>query len=87
VVKSTTTMSVELQRKINALMYRKHITTRSLLIIVHPEVLHRLKSEDSALLVELERRHEARFTFRSDPSYHREQISICNAETGEELKL
>jgi len=33
---STTTMSVELQRKINALMYRKHITARSLLIIVHP---------------------------------------------------
>ncbi len=87
VVKSTTTMSVELQRKINALMYRKHITARSLLIIVHPEVLHRLKTEDSALLVELERRHEARFTFRSDPSFHREQLSICNAESGEELKL
>ncbi len=87
VVKSTTTMSVELQRKINALMYRKHITARSLLIIVHPEVLHRLKSEDAALLVDMERKHEARFTFRSDPNFHREQITICNAETGEELKL
>ncbi len=87
VVMSTMTMSVEIQRKINALMYRKKGGVHDLLIVVHPEVLQRLKTEDSELLVDLERRHEARFTFRSDPTYHREQIMIADPETGKEFRV
>jgi len=86
-IKSTKTMSVEIQRKITAVMYRKRGAIGNLLIVVHPEVLQRLKSEDSELLVELERKHSARLTFRADASFHREQITIANADTGEELRV
>lgn len=87
VVMSTMTMSVEIQRKINALMYRKKGGVNNLLIVVHPEVLQRLRSEDTEHIVDLERRHQARFTFRSDPSYHREQIMIADADSGEEFRI
>lgn len=87
VVKSTMTMSVELQRKINALMYRKQGASKDLLIVVHPEVLQRLKAEDGEVISELMRRHQAKFTFRSDPTFHREQLTIANAATGEEFRI
>ncbi len=87
VVMSTMTMSVEIQRKINALMYRKKGGLNNLLIVVHPEVLQRLKAEDTEHIVDLERRHQARFTFRADPSYHREQIMIADNDTGEEFRV
>ena len=87
VVKSTMTMSVELQRKITALMYRHKGATKDLLIVVHPEVLQRLKAEDSDLIADLMRRHSAKFTFRSDPNFHREQLTIGNAATGEEYRI
>lgn len=87
IVKSVISMSVELQRKINALMYRKAGAAKDLLIVVHPEVLQRLKSDDSELISELMRRYSAKFTFRGDPSYHREQLMIANATTGEEYRI
>ena len=86
-IKSTETMSVELQRSINAIMQKFPDSQHDLLIIVNPEVMHRLRTEDDQLLVELERKHHGRLTFRSDPTYHREQVMISNAVTGEEFKL
>ncbi len=86
IVKSAMTMSVELQRKIAALMYREHGRPEHLVITIHPDVLQRLKTEDSQLLVELERRHSVRFTFRSDPSFHREQITIADGQSGDEYR-
>lgn len=85
VVKSTMTMSVELQRKIGALMFRNNGANQNLLIIVHPDVLQRLKTSDSELIADLQRRHHAKFTFRSDPNYHREKITIEDLDTGETL--
>lgn len=86
-VKSTESMSVEIQRKISAVMYRKRGSVSNLLIVVHPEVLQRLRSLDSELFVELERKHSLRLTFRADASYHREQLTIANGDTGEEIKI
>jgi len=85
-VKSTETMSVELQRKINGIMYHNKGATNNLLLTVHPEVLQRLKTDDKELIADLQRRHSAKLTFRSDPSYHREQIMVANADTGEEIR-
>jgi len=85
VVKSTMTMSVELQRKITALMYRNKGANQNLLIVVHPDVMQRLKTEDSELIADLQRRHSARFTFRADPTFHREKILIEDQDTGETL--
>jgi len=86
-VKSTMTMSVELQRQISAILQKYPDSQHDLIIVVSPEVMHRLRTEDDQLLVELERRHHGRLTFRSDPGYHREKVLITNADTGKEMKL
>jgi ribonuclease G len=88
-VKSALSMSVEIQRKISEVLRRlrekgskeqPHIR-----IYVHPEVLNRLRTEDEALLVELEKKLQGKLSFRSDPSFHFEQFKICDATTGAEL--
>ena len=85
-VKTPLTMSVELQRRLVSVLGRAKDDQKSLIVIVHPEVLNRLKTEDGELLVDLERKYQARLTFRSDPAFHREQITLANATTGEEIR-
>jgi ribonuclease G len=48
-------------------------------------VLNRFKSEDSALLGELERSHSGRLIFRSDPTLNRERFAIIDARTEKTL--
>ncbi|MEZ5300204.1 MAG: ribonuclease E/G [Verrucomicrobiales bacterium] len=86
-IKSTMTMSVELQRRINTILQQYPDSQHDLLIVVNPEVMQRLRTEDEQLLADLERRHHGRLTFRSDPTFHREQVTIANATTGEEIKV
>jgi ribonuclease G len=85
-VKTPITMSVELQRRLSALLGRLPEADRSILVVVHPDVMQRLKTEDGEHLVALERKYGARLTFRTDPSYHREHFTLANAQTGEEIK-
>jgi ribonuclease G len=85
-IKTPLTMSVELQRRLNSVLPRLADGQRNIVVIVHPDVMQRLRTEDDKLLVDLERKHQARLTFRSDPSYVREQVVVANADTGEELK-
>ena len=86
-IKSTTTMSVELQRRLNAIFQRPNEQNLDLIIVVHPDVMNRLRTQDDAHLAELQRRHAGRLTFRSDPTYHREQVLISNADTGKEVTV
>jgi ribonuclease G len=85
-VKNTMTMSVELQRALHAVM-RKHIDTiHEIKVIVHPDLLQRLRTEDEEHLVDIERRYGGRLSFRPDPTLHREKFTITDAATGGELK-
>lgn len=86
-VKTPLTMSVELQRRLSAILTRGRAEHKNLLVVVHPDVLNRLKTEDSEHLVELERKYQARLTFRSDPTFHREQLIVANAQTNEEIRV
>jgi ribonuclease G len=86
-VKTPLTMSVELQRRLGVILGRGKDEYRNLLVVVHPEVMNRLRKEDGELLVELERKYGARLTFRSDPAFHREQVYLANAETNEEIRV
>ncbi|CAN5374265.1 ribonuclease G [soil metagenome] len=86
-IKSTLSMSVELQRQITSIMQKYPDDHHDLVIVVNPEVMHRLRTEDGELLVELERRHHGRLTFRSDPTYHREKVLISDAVTNREVKV
>lgn len=84
-IKSTTSMSVELQRKLHSLLPTLPENRRDVLVLVHPDVLQRLRTEDAELLLEIERKHLCRLTFRSDPTLHRERLLISDALTGQEL--
>jgi ribonuclease G len=85
-VKTPITMSVELQRRLSAVLGRLEESDRSVLVVVHPDVMQRLKTEDGEHLVALERKYGARLTFRTDPTYHREHFTLANAQSGEEIK-
>jgi ribonuclease G len=81
------TMSVELQRQLHLVMRKYQDTIHDVKIIVHPHVMNRLRTEDEELLVDIERKYAGRLTFRSDPTYHHEQFTITDANTGSELKV
>lgn len=80
-VKTTMTMSVEIQRKLNTVIQRNEGEYGDLIVMVNPEVLNRFKKEDSKILVELERSHNGRLIFRTDASLHREKFAIIDAAT------
>jgi ribonuclease G len=86
VVKSPMTMSVELQRALHTVMRKHQETVHEVKVIVHPDLLNRLRTEDEEHLVDIERRYSGRLSFRSDPTYHQEKFVIMNAISGEELR-
>lgn len=86
-VKSTITMSVEIQRKLGEILKKRHRDESDfqLRIVVNPSVLERLRTEDEKLLIEMEKRYFGKLSFRGDPSFHAEQFKIVNVSSGEEL--
>ncbi len=90
IVKSATTMSVELQRKLSSvvrrLQGRNDGKEYSLRVLVHPSILERLRSEDAELLVRMERLFGVKLAFRADLNYHVENFKIINAVTNEEYR-
>jgi ribonuclease G len=86
-VKSTLTMSVEIQRKLGEIL-KKRTRDESdfqLRIVVNPTVLERLRTEDEKLLIELEKRYFGKLSFRADPAFHAEQFKIVNVTNNEDL--
>ena len=90
IVKSATTMSVELQRKLSSVVRRLQLRNDgkeySLRVLVHPSILERLRSEDADLLVRIEKLFGVKLAFRADLNYHVENFKIINAITGEEYR-
>lgn len=90
IVKSATTMSVELQRKLSSVVRRLQLRNDgkeySLRVLVHPSILERLRSEDAELLVRMEKLFGVKLAFRADMNYHVENFKIINALTGEEYR-
>ena len=85
VVKSPMTMSVEIQRALHTIM-RQNPYVHDVRVIVNPEVLNRLKTEDEELLIEIERKYSGRLTFRTDPTYHLEKFLVLDGSNNQELK-
>ena len=84
-VKSYETMSVEIQREISRIL-RKHPEVHEIKVVVHPGVLHRLRTEDDELLVELQRRCAGQFSFKADPAANIEDFKILNGATDQPLE-
>ena len=86
-VKSSLTMSVEIQRKLVEILKKRgrEETDFQLRIVVNPVVLDRLRKEDEKHLIELEKRYFGKLSFRAEPAMHAEQFKIVNVTTNEEL--
>jgi ribonuclease G len=86
-VKSAESMSVEIQRKLAEILKKRSRdeTDFQLKIIVSPSVLDRLRNEDNALFIEMEKRFYGKLSFRPEPSLHAEQFKIINGVTNEEI--
>jgi ribonuclease G len=85
-IKNTMTMSVELQRALHGVMRRNIETIHEIKVIVNPDLLNRLRTEDEELLIDIERRYGGRLSFKPDPALHREKFVLTDATTGAELK-
>lgn len=90
IVKSSRTVSVEIQRKITSIVRRVRSRDNDnqelhLRVTLHPENLERLRTEDEGRLVVIENEHGVKLSFRADPGFHVENFNIVNAETNEEL--
>ena len=90
IVKSSRTVSVEIQRRITAIVRRVRNREHSseelhLRVSLHPENLERLRTEDEKRLVIIEQEHAVKLSFRADPNFHLENFNITNAETDEVL--
>lgn len=85
VVKSVTTTSVELQRRLQHVLRRKRGTTK-LRVLVHPRVMERLRSEDAEILSEMERDFQGELEFRPDPGLHLEEFHIQDQQTGKTIR-
>ena len=86
-VKSSLTMSVEIQRKLVEILKKRgrDESDFQLRIVVNPVVLERLRKEDEKHLIELEKRYFGKLSFRAEPALHAEQFKIVNVTTNEEL--
>ena len=91
IVKSARSISVEIQRRLVSVSRHARTSNTSddplfLRILLHPANLERLRSEDEAHLVELEKGYNVNLSFRADPSYHVENFKILDGKTGRELR-
>ncbi len=88
IVKSGTTVSVELQRKLSGIIRRARARNPELekaiklRILVNPAIIDRLREEDADLLISLEKDYNAQLTFRADPNFHVENYRVIDVETG-----
>ncbi|MBK1875659.1 Rne/Rng family ribonuclease [Pelagicoccus mobilis] len=88
IVKSATTVSVELQRKLSGIVRRARARNPELeraiklRILVNPAIIDRLREEDADLLISLEKDYNAQLTFRADPNFHVENYRVIDVETG-----
>ena len=83
-VKSTTSMSVEIQRSLNEILARKKNILR-LVVSVHPRVMDRLRSDDRKVMDTMAEEFGRQITFRSDPALHIEEFKILDQESNREL--
>ncbi|NMA19558.1 MAG: Rne/Rng family ribonuclease [Lentisphaerae bacterium] len=83
-VKSTTSMSVEIQRSLNEILARKKNVLR-LVVSVHPKVMERLRSDDRKVMDAMAEEFGRQITFRADPTLHIEEFKILDQENNRKL--
>ena len=86
VVKSEVSISVEIMRKLQELL-RKSKDTIEVRVLVHTNILNRLRNEDAHLLREMEQALGGNLSFRAEPERHIEDFSLIDPKTMNEYRL
>jgi ribonuclease G len=86
-VKSPMAVSVELQRKLTSLLRQAEADKRPFepKIVIAPQVMQRLRTEDADILAQMQKQFNTRLTFVSELHRHPEAFSILDAATGQVL--
>ncbi|MBR0458259.1 MAG: Rne/Rng family ribonuclease [Victivallales bacterium] len=82
-VKSATTMSVEIQRRVNEVLAKRKL--KKIIVKAHPRVLDRLKNEDRKLFADIEQEYFATIDFQPDGMMHIENFLVLDAATGQKI--
>ena len=82
-VKSPMAISIEIQRKLVGILKKYALEKRTIepKIVIAPQVMQRLRTEDSAILAGLQKEFNTRLTFVSELHRHPESFSILDATT------
>ncbi len=87
VVKSPMAISIEVQRRLISLL-KKAAADRQPFepkIVIAPQVMQRLRTEDAEILADLQKEYNTRLTFVSELHRHPESFSILDAATSQVL--
>ncbi|MBQ6915875.1 MAG: hypothetical protein IJQ65_09140, partial [Kiritimatiellae bacterium] len=86
-VKSPMAISIEIQRSLVALLKKAEAEKRPFepKIVIAPQVMQRLRTEDSEILAQLQRDFDTRLTFVSELHRHPEAFAILDAATSKVL--
>jgi Ribonuclease G/E len=85
-IKSAMSMSVLIQRRLKVILSKnKRKKNLAVRIIIHPDVLTRLKNEDDGIINNLEKQFGNDLTFRADSELHHETFKVVDANSGVEL--
>lgn len=86
VIQSALSVSVKIQRQIGSVMRKCKASGHEvdLQVLVAPVVLDRMRREDEALMIELQRNYSGHLSFRSEPLRHPETFEI-RSTTGEQF--
>jgi hypothetical protein len=80
-------ISIEVQRHLISLLRKAELEKKPFepKIVIAPQVMQRLRTEDSAVLSELQKTYNTRLTFVSELHRHPEAFSIMDAATSNVL--
>ena len=83
-VKSPMAVSVEVQRKLTSLLRKAEADKRPFepKIVIAPQVMQRLRTEDADILAQMQKDFGTRLTFVSELHRHPESFAILDAATG-----
>jgi ribonuclease G len=87
VVKSPMAISIDVQRALVTLLKKAEVESRPFepKIVIAPQVMQRLRTEDANILADLQQRYNTRLTFVSELHRTPESFSILDAATSEVL--
>ena len=79
-------MSAEIQRHLAMVLKNSKLRGIPIRVVMHPDVLERMKRNDATLLQEMEKRYRNTLSFRADPALHYEDFYLIDPQTGERLE-